>query len=91
MSALYIYIRVQCSAVQNKVEQYCAVYSTYSVQYRQYRKAHTQERDWFGPFSPTHVFKGFVGGATRKLKILKKCFDSALLKPWNKYYKLFIS
>ena len=47
----------------------------------QYRRAHTQERDWFRLFPPTHVFKGFANGANRKLEILKKYFDSAILKP----------
>ena len=47
----------------------------------QYRRAHTQERDWFRPFPQTHVFKGFANGANRKLEILKKYFDSAILKP----------
>ena len=78
LSALYMYIIghcsavVQCNAAQCRIEKYCTVQCSV--------EEHTHSREGFGPFSPTHVFKGFVGGANGKLEILKKHFDSAILK-----------
>ena len=71
-----LHCTVQCNAVR------CSAGWNSTVQCRAVHKS-THSREGFGPFSPTHVFKGFVGGTTRKLEILKKYYDNAILKPLN--------